>query len=101
MTSKLCYRFKAARARQIIAEVLKSKLAGATYNADNTSTWSREIADDIKQRLKGEHEHHCALEHLLACGSVAASNLQLAIGITIAAMQVKSGRGTNLQSKCL
>lgn len=45
-------RFKPARARQIIAEVLRSKLTGAAYNADNTSTWTREIADEIKQKLK-------------------------------------------------
>jgi hypothetical protein len=47
-------RFKPSRARQIIAEVLRAKLTGAAYNADNTSTWTREIADEIKQRLKSE-----------------------------------------------
>ncbi|WIA21402.1 hypothetical protein OEZ86_009047 [Tetradesmus obliquus] len=47
-------KFKPARARQIIAEVLRSKLTGAAYNADNTSTWTREIADEIKQKLKSE-----------------------------------------------
>ena len=47
------HRFKASRAKEIIAEVLKKRLTGATYHADNTSSWAREIADDIKQGLKG------------------------------------------------
>jgi hypothetical protein len=46
-------RFKASRAKEIIAAVLKARLTGAVYHADNTSSWAREIADDIKQKLKG------------------------------------------------
>mmetsp|Transcript_11169 Transcript_11169/g.19568 ORF Transcript_11169/g.19568 Transcript_11169/m.19568 type:complete len:121 (+) Transcript_11169:126-488(+) len=47
-------KFKPSRVREIIAAVLKARLAGTTYHADNTSSWAREIADDIKQRLKDE-----------------------------------------------
>lgn len=34
--------------------VLKAKLTGVAYHADNTSTWAREIADEIKSKLKEE-----------------------------------------------
>jgi hypothetical protein len=33
--------------------VLRSKLTGAQYHPDNTSALAREIADEIKQHLKG------------------------------------------------
>jgi len=33
--------------------VLKARLTGAVYHADNTSSWAREISDDIKHHLKG------------------------------------------------
>lgn len=46
-------RFRVSRVREIIAAVLKQRLTGAVYHADNTSSWAREIADDIKRRLKG------------------------------------------------
>lgn len=46
-------RFRPTKARDVIAAVLRSRLAGATYNADKMSALSREIADEIKQRLKG------------------------------------------------
>mmetsp|Transcript_31970 Transcript_31970/g.38657 ORF Transcript_31970/g.38657 Transcript_31970/m.38657 type:complete len:126 (+) Transcript_31970:102-479(+) len=45
-------KFRSGRAQEIITEVLKTKLTGVTYHADNTSTWTREIADDIKLKLK-------------------------------------------------
>jgi len=45
-------RFRAGKVKDIIGEVLKAKLDGKTYHPDNTSTWTREIADDIKLRLK-------------------------------------------------
>ena len=47
-------RFKASRAKEIMQEVLKTKLAGTAYHADNTSTWAREISDEIKSKLKGK-----------------------------------------------
>mmetsp|Transcript_21199 Transcript_21199/g.37761 ORF Transcript_21199/g.37761 Transcript_21199/m.37761 type:complete len:121 (-) Transcript_21199:75-437(-) len=47
-------KFKESRAREIMAAVLKSKLTGVAYHADNTSTWAREIADEIKSKLKDE-----------------------------------------------
>ena len=33
--------------------MLKEKLFGASYHAENSSAWAREIADEIKARLKG------------------------------------------------
>eukprot|EP00775_Hariotina_reticulata_P007420 gene7420-7629_t len=47
-------KFKPSKARELIAEVLKAKLGGAVYNADQSSTLSREVADDIKVKLKGQ-----------------------------------------------
>jgi len=44
--------FRSGKAKEIIGQVLKAKLTNVTYHADNTSTWTREIADDIKMRLK-------------------------------------------------
>ena len=46
-------RFRAIRAKEIIGEVLKEKLTGAVYHADNTGQWAREISDDIKRLIKG------------------------------------------------
>mmetsp|Transcript_29700 Transcript_29700/g.41018 ORF Transcript_29700/g.41018 Transcript_29700/m.41018 type:complete len:118 (-) Transcript_29700:83-436(-) len=45
-------KFRQGKAQEIILEVLKAKLNNVTYHADNTSTWTREIADDIKLKLK-------------------------------------------------
>eukprot|EP01116_Phalansterium_solitarium_P019463 TRINITY_DN5441_c0_g1_i1.p1 TRINITY_DN5441_c0_g1~~TRINITY_DN5441_c0_g1_i1.p1 ORF type:complete len:136 (-),score=14.56 TRINITY_DN5441_c0_g1_i1:472-879(-) len=38
--------------KEIIKDVLHTKLQGSTYHAENTSQWTREIADDIKAKLK-------------------------------------------------
>mmetsp|Transcript_31667 Transcript_31667/g.53216 ORF Transcript_31667/g.53216 Transcript_31667/m.53216 type:complete len:122 (+) Transcript_31667:242-607(+) len=45
-------KFRQGKAQDIITEVLKTKLTNVTYHPDNTSTWTREIADDIKGKLK-------------------------------------------------
>jgi hypothetical protein len=45
------------RAKTVIGEVLRAKLGGATYQPDSASAWSREIADEVKRRLKGELAH--------------------------------------------
>lgn len=47
-------RFKVSRAKEVILGILKTRLTGTTYHADNTSAWAREIADDIKNALKDE-----------------------------------------------
>lgn len=49
----LASRFRPAKAREMIAAVLSSRLAGCVYNPDKMSVVSKEIADEIKQRLKG------------------------------------------------
>mmetsp|Transcript_31668 Transcript_31668/g.53217 ORF Transcript_31668/g.53217 Transcript_31668/m.53217 type:complete len:114 (+) Transcript_31668:242-583(+) len=50
-------KFRQGKAQDIITEVLKTKLTNVTYHPDNTSTWTREIADDIKGKLKGAAAH--------------------------------------------
>lgn len=47
-------KFKSSRAKDIINSVLVARLSGQSYHADNTSSWAREIADDIKNKLKDE-----------------------------------------------
>ena len=44
--------FRQTKVKNIMEEVLREKLTGATYHPDNTSQWTREIADEIKQSLK-------------------------------------------------
>uniref|UniRef100_A0A7R9VVV9 Dynein light chain n=1 Tax=Chlamydomonas euryale TaxID=1486919 RepID=A0A7R9VVV9_9CHLO len=47
-------KLKVSRVKELIAGVLKERLTGAVYHADNTSAWAREIADEIKAKLKEE-----------------------------------------------
>ena len=44
--------FRPGKVKEIMAEVLKSRLEGLEYDPDNCSTWCREISDEVKQRLK-------------------------------------------------
>lgn len=53
------HRFRPAQARELVRSVLQQRLAGTTYNADRLSVLSKEIADDIKQRLKGTAAGAC------------------------------------------
>ena len=39
--------------KQIIRETLDAKLTGLTYQSENTSRWTKEIADEIRDKLKG------------------------------------------------
>mmetsp|Transcript_29451 Transcript_29451/g.54048 ORF Transcript_29451/g.54048 Transcript_29451/m.54048 type:complete len:120 (-) Transcript_29451:494-853(-) len=48
-------KFKPSRAKELIQVVLKNRLANQVYHADNTSSWAREISDDIKAKLKEEN----------------------------------------------
>lgn len=52
------YRFKPSRAKEIIGGVLVARLSGQQYHADNTSSWAREIADEIKNKLKGRNNRN-------------------------------------------
>lgn len=47
-------KFRPAAARDIIRRVLGERLNGLSYHSENTSQWTREIADEIKARLKAE-----------------------------------------------
>ncbi|DBA77501.1 TPA: Tctex1 domain-containing protein 2 [Trebouxia sp. C0004] len=49
-------RFRQSQAQDILAAVLKEKLLGATYHAENSSAWAREIADEVKGRLKAQEK---------------------------------------------
>lgn len=44
--------FHPSQAKAIIKEVLHAKLGSKTYNPELTSQWTREIADEIKHKLK-------------------------------------------------
>lgn len=46
-------RFKPLKAKEVIGSVLRAKLTGAAYNPDNCAGWAKEIADEVKARLKG------------------------------------------------
>ncbi|KAI8593006.1 Tctex1 domain-containing 2-like protein [Geranomyces variabilis] len=45
-------KFRPAAIQKLIHQALVDRLTGATYNADSCATWSKEIADEIKNRLK-------------------------------------------------
>lgn len=45
-------KFRPAKAREVIAGVLSSRLAGTSHNPDKMSVISKEIADEIKQNLR-------------------------------------------------
>mmetsp|Transcript_67033 Transcript_67033/g.155584 ORF Transcript_67033/g.155584 Transcript_67033/m.155584 type:complete len:128 (-) Transcript_67033:133-516(-) len=45
-------KFRPGPAKEIIREVLQSKLAKATYNMDSTQALTKQVADDIKDRIK-------------------------------------------------
>jgi hypothetical protein len=45
--------FKSGRAKEVISAVLRSRLEGKEFNADLTTQWTKEIADEIKMHLKG------------------------------------------------
>jgi len=47
-------KFRPKVVQEIIKSVLHEKLNGVTYHSENTSQWTREIADDIKERLKDD-----------------------------------------------
>mmetsp|Transcript_11156 Transcript_11156/g.32955 ORF Transcript_11156/g.32955 Transcript_11156/m.32955 type:complete len:135 (-) Transcript_11156:83-487(-) len=45
-------KFRPGPAREIIRDVLQSKLEKATYNMETTQVLTKQVADDIKDRLK-------------------------------------------------
>lgn len=44
--------FRPGKAGKVLREVLAAKLTGVHYSADDTSVWTREIADEIKVKLR-------------------------------------------------
>ena len=46
-------KFKPSAAKEILAAVLNEKLQGKEFSADLTTQWTKEIADEVKTRLKG------------------------------------------------
>lgn len=45
-------KFRSSQVQELINNILKSKLSSITYNSDTCLAYSREIADEIKQKLK-------------------------------------------------
>ncbi|KAI9137017.1 Tctex-1 family-domain-containing protein [Paraphysoderma sedebokerense] len=45
-------KFRPAVAQQIIHQVLVDKLTGQSYNSELCSKWTKEIADEIRNKLK-------------------------------------------------
>ncbi|KAJ7521499.1 hypothetical protein O6H91_19G057200 [Diphasiastrum complanatum] len=46
------HHFLPGKTKEIIGQVLREKLTGATYDGEAAASWVREIADSIKVRLK-------------------------------------------------
>ncbi|KAI8908379.1 flagellar inner arm dynein light chain [Gorgonomyces haynaldii] len=46
-------KFRPLQSTAIIQQILTDRLSGATYHPDTCSQWTREIADEIKNKLKG------------------------------------------------
>ena len=47
------FRFRPVIVKECIHNVLNEKLDGKTYDAEEINEWTRSIADDIKNKLKG------------------------------------------------
>ena len=47
------YRFRPALVNKWMTQILQDRLKNATYHPDTCSQWTREIADEIKSKLKG------------------------------------------------
>jgi hypothetical protein len=47
-------RFKPAAVQTILHQVLQEKLVGRQYNEEDSPYLTREIADDIRSKLKGK-----------------------------------------------
>eukprot|EP00033_Pygsuia_biforma_P001457 GCRY01001646.1.p1 GENE.GCRY01001646.1~~GCRY01001646.1.p1 ORF type:complete len:123 (-),score=12.06 GCRY01001646.1:81-449(-) len=45
-------KFRPHIVKELIRNVLFERLSGLTYHPENTTQWTREIADDIKLKLK-------------------------------------------------
>ena len=56
-------KFKAGKAKEILAAVLKDKLEGKEFSADHTTQWTKEIADEVKLQLKGNRSASNAQHH--------------------------------------
>ena len=46
-------RFQRKVVQEIIHKIIVDKLEGQVYKPDETSAWSREISDDIRNKMKG------------------------------------------------
>ena len=47
------FRFRPINVKEMIHVVLGEMLSGKTYNSEETASWTRDISDTIKKRLKG------------------------------------------------
>lgn len=47
------FRFRQVIVKETIHNVLNEHLSGKSYDAEETTEWTRRISDDIKLKLKG------------------------------------------------
>lgn len=81
--------------------MLVARLSGQQYHADNTSSWAREIADEIKNKLKGTFPSGgsssgcCAGSRTILSGLTSTPQTRL----HVCDSQRRTGAGTSLLSK--
>jgi hypothetical protein len=46
-------KFPVGKVEEIIREVLAERLGEVSYQSDQSSTWTKEISDEVKNRIKG------------------------------------------------
>lgn len=85
------HRFKASRVKEIIGSVLVARLSGQQYHADNTSSWAREIADEIKNKLKGRRQ-----EARAQCFEALGKGGWLGIRVPVSWHEEVAGEGTTM-----
>lgn len=54
MNKRFGYRFKPLNAKEVIHNVLFDQLSAKTYDAQEAAQWTKDIADLIREKIKGE-----------------------------------------------
>ena len=78
---RIACRFRPKVAQEIMREAIKAKLAGQQYSPDEASKWSRELSDDIRDRLKGSRLLSCSQYRAVRCSAVRCSPVRLCRGV--------------------
>ncbi|PCI31027.1 hypothetical protein COB52_00545 [Candidatus Kaiserbacteria bacterium] len=45
-------KFRPSEAKELIEKIVEDRLKNQTYLTDQVSNWTKEIADEVKQKLK-------------------------------------------------